>query len=191
MKKDKRQIQSEKAIIEASIQTLLDNPSAGMSEIAAAAGVGRATLYRHFDSREVLIEKLVLICVEELETASEPIQHLTGRAAIEAYIEVKMPLADRFHFLTMLWTSVEDREAIQQIDKQLISEMGALVDQAKAAGEIKPDLPTKWIVAFYDSILMAAWWLIASGDLTIDEAVVYTKQSFFSGCGVDCGGISE
>lgn len=182
-KKDKRLLQSEKAIIEASILTLLSNPSAGMSEIATAAEVGRATLYRHFESREVLIEKLILICVEELETASEPIQHLTGRAAIEAYIEVKMPLADRFHFLATLWTIVEDREAIQQIDKQLISEMASLVDEAKEAGEIKPDLPTKWIVSFYDSILMAAWWLIASGDLKIDEAVAYTKQSFFSGCG--------
>lgn len=187
MKKDKRVIHSEKAITETSIQTLLLSPTAGMSEIAAASGVGRATLYRHFASREVLIEKLILICVEELETASEPIKQLTGRAAIEAYIEVKMPLADRFHFLTTLWSHVEDREAIQQIDKQLISEMGTLVDQAKEAGEIKPDLPTKWIVSFYDSILMAAWWLIASGDLTIDDAIAYTKQSFFSGCGTNIG----
>ncbi|MGB1252192.1 MAG: helix-turn-helix domain-containing protein [Candidatus Promineifilaceae bacterium] len=32
-----------------------------MSDIATAAGVGRATLYRHFESCEALIEKLILI----------------------------------------------------------------------------------------------------------------------------------
>ena len=183
MKKDKRIIQSEKAIIEASIQTLLLNPSAGMTDIAVAAGVGRATLYRHFESREKLIEKLILISVEELKAASGPIQHLTGRAAIEAYIEVKMPLADRFHFLTTLWTGMEESEAIKQNDTQLIDELATLVDQAKEAGEINPDLPTIWIVSFYEGTVMAAWWLIGSGKLTIDDAVAYTKQSFFSGCG--------
>ena len=183
MNQDKRFIRSEKAIIEASIQTLLLNPAAGMSDIAAAAGVGRRTLYRHFESREALIEKLILLSVEELRAASAPIQQLTGRAAIEAYIEVKMPLADRFHFLTTLWTGQEESEAVQQIDAQLIHELATFVEQAKAAGDINPNLPTKWIVAFYEGTLMAAWWLIASGDLTIDDAVTYVKHSFFSGCG--------
>ena len=183
MSKDKRFIRSEKAIIEASIQTLLLNPAAGMSDIAEAAGVGRRTLYRHFESREALIEKLILLSVAELRAASAPIQQLTGRAAIEAYIEVKMPLADRFHFLTTLWTGQEESEAVQQIDAQLIHELATLVEQAKAAGDINPNLPTKWIVAFYEGTLMAAWYLIAAGDLTIDDAVGYVKHSFFSGCG--------
>lgn len=181
--KDKRFIQSEHAIIEASIQILLSNPSAGMSEIATAAGVGRATLYRHFESRKALIEKLILVSVDELRTASAPIQHLTGRAAIEAYIEVKMPLADRFHFLTTLWDESADREAVQQIDNQLISELATLIEQAREDGDINLNLPTVWIIYFYDSTIAAAWRLIASGGITIDEAVTYTKQAFFSGCG--------
>ena len=182
MNKDKRFIRSEKAIIEASIQSLLLNPTAGMSDIAAAAGVGRRTLYRHFESREALIEKLILVSVEELRIAAEPIQHLTGRAAIEAYIEVKMPLADRFHFLATLWDESADREAVKQVDNKLISELAILIEQAKEEGEIAPNLPTTWIIWFYDSTLAAAWRLIASGDITIDESVTYTKQSFFNGC---------
>ena len=184
MKKDKRFIQSERAIIEASIQTLLVNTSAGMSDIAEVAGVGRATLYRHFESREALIEKLAFICSEAIEAAIAPLQHLSGRAAIEAHIEATLPLINRFHFLTTLWAIVADSDAIQQLDNQLIDDMGTLIDQAKAAGDINPSLPTIWIASLYQSTLMAAGWLIASGDITIDEAIVYTKQSFFSGCGV-------
>ena len=129
VKKDKRLIQSEQSIIEASIQTLLINPSASMSEIASAAGVGRATLYRHFESREALIEKLILLSVEELSVAAKQIQHLSGREAIEAYIDVKMPLADRFHFLTSLWDESAEREAVKQVDSgKLIPEELLVID---------------------------------------------------------------
>jgi len=183
MKKDKRFIQSEQAIIEASIQTLLRNPTASMSDIATAARVGRATLYRHFESREALIEKLILVSVNEIRTASAPIQHLKGRTAIETYIELKMPLADRFHFLTSLWNDSVDGDAVKQVERQLISELATLVNQAKEEGDINLALPTTWIVSFYESTIMSAWWLIASGDITIDEAIRYTKQSFFNGCG--------
>jgi len=187
MKKDKRFTQSEKAIIEASVQTLLLNPSAGMSDIAEAAGVGRRTLYRHFASREVLIEKLIIVCVEELNTASASLQDLSGRTAIEAYTDVIMPLADRFHFLTMLWPIAKDSKTVEQIDNQLSDKMATLIEQAKGAGEINPSLPTLWIISFYDATLMTAWWLIASGDLTVDAAATYVKQSFFSGCGNKVG----
>ena len=182
MKKDKRIVQSEKAIIEASIQTFLLNSSAGMSDIAVAAGIGRATLYRHFESREALIEKLAIICLEELSAVTDPLQHLSGRAAIEAKIEAVMPLADRFHFLTKLWNIAAESEIVKQIDDQQLNEMVTVIEQAKEAGELNPQLPTVWIVSFYESTLLSAWSLIASEEITIDEAVSYAKQSFFCGC---------
>ena len=154
-----------------------------MSDIAEAAGVGRRTLYRHFESREALIERLIAISFEEINAASVHLQDLSGRAAVEAYIEVIMPLADRFHFLTILWPIAAESEAVEHIDNQLNEKMATLIEQAKEAGDINPNLPTIWIISFYDATLMAAWWLIASGDLTIDDAVTYVKQSFFSGCG--------
>ncbi|MGB0388657.1 MAG: TetR/AcrR family transcriptional regulator [Ardenticatenaceae bacterium] len=182
MKKDKRAIQSEKAIIEASIHTLLVNPSAGMSQIAVAAGVGRATLYRHFESRDALIQKLAFVCVEELEDATESLQHLSGRAAIEAEIDLTMPLADRFHFLMSLWHIAADNEVMKRICQEELDELATVIDQAKEAGEIALELPTVWLVSFYDSTLRVAWSLIASGDVTPDEAAEYAKRSFFRGC---------
>ena len=114
-KKDRRIVQSEQAIIEAGISALLLNPSAGMSEIAQFAGVGRATLYRHFESREALIRKLAIVCAEETDIALEPYAHLTGRAAIEAVIDVLVPMADRFRFL-IAPTRKGDRQECVEVD---------------------------------------------------------------------------
>jgi len=182
-KTDHRIIRTEKTIIEAGIEALLNNPSASMSEIAELAGIGRATLYRHFRSREDLIGKLARICLEEIDAAVKPYEHLAGRALIEAIIVVTVPMANRFRFLISLWSFVRDDKEIKNINARMNDEMGFVFDQAKQLGEIRLDLPTPWIVALFNATLGAAWASIEEGKLTSDDAVRHAKQSFFQGCG--------
>jgi len=183
-KKDQRILKSEKAIIEAGISTLLANPSAGMSEIAEMAGVGRATLYRHFESREALVRKLAIVCNEEIDDAIKPYEHLKGRALIEAIIDVTVPMANRFRFLVSLWSLVEEDEVIRHINKQVQRDLYMLIEQAKKAGEIDKGLPTAWVVAFFDSTLDAAW-ILENDDISTKDVAELVKKSFFRGCGND------
>ena len=67
-----------------------------MSEIALAAGVGRATLYRHFETKEALTRALAKQCLQETDEILEPARSLKGRPALEAIIDCIVPLADRF-----------------------------------------------------------------------------------------------
>jgi AcrR family transcriptional regulator len=46
------------ALLAAGRQTLTANPGATLADVAAAAGVSRATIYRYFDSRAALLEAL-------------------------------------------------------------------------------------------------------------------------------------
>src|SRR3954452_19338633 len=48
-----------RAIIEAAITLLAAEPDASMERVAIAAGVGRATVYRHFASREHLVRAIL------------------------------------------------------------------------------------------------------------------------------------
>lgn len=183
-KKDLRQIKSEQAIVDAAIQTLITYPTASMSDIATAAGVGRATLYRHYESREVLIKAIVIRCMEETDLATKPMEHLKGRAALEAIFDLLMPLADRFRFLASIWTLVEGDKDLNQIQSQMDKDIIYLIKQAKKRGDIAKALPDKWLLAFFDSTFTAAWTLVSSGDASPDEAANYAKQSFFNGCSV-------
>lgn len=182
-KKDKRIVQTEQAILDAGIRTLLANRGAGMSEIAQAAGIGRATLYRHFKTREDLIRKLALNCYAEFDAAFAPHLHLEGKAAIQKVFELAMSMAHRFSFLIQRWSLFEDDKELQRVDAQSHDEISHLLDQAKAAGDIDRNLPNAWLIAVFDSLLAAGCTLIDSGDANAQQAADYATRSFFAGCG--------
>src|SRR5690349_9658725 len=71
-----------KAIIDAAMIVLAENPAAALSDVAAAAGVGRSTLHRYFPERADLI-RAVALTVHELSNA----------AIVEAEPECGSPLA--------------------------------------------------------------------------------------------------
>ncbi len=180
---DKRLLQTEAAIMEAGTRTLLSNRSAGMAEIAEAAGIGRATLYRHFKTREALIKKLVLDCYEEFDAAYAPYLHLEGKAAIQRVFEIAMQMSHRFNFLFRRWSLVEDDKDLQRLDDSTQDEMSYLFDQAKDAGDIDKHIPNAWLIAFFDSLLVSGCTLVESGDIDAEQAANYAMRSFFDGCG--------
>lgn len=47
------------AILDAATECLARDPDLSLNDIARAAGVGRVTLYAHFDSRSGLVEAIV------------------------------------------------------------------------------------------------------------------------------------
>ena len=184
MKEHAKFAQSRSAIEEAGIEVLLRNPDASMSEIALVASVGRATLYRHYESREILVQSLARKCLEETDELLEPIkaQKLTGKQAIEASIDVLMPMANRFRFLMSLWTLAADDPVVNGIYKRQLDELKELVMQAQNDGDISSELSSVWVVSMFDAILNSAWHLIENGEITSSDAVGAIKRSFFRGC---------
>ena len=66
-----------RAIVEAAIGVISDNPTAPLSEIAEAAGVGRSTLHRYFPERTDLLRAVAL------EVAAAALDKLIGKAPSE------------------------------------------------------------------------------------------------------------
>lgn len=59
------------AIVEAAFAVFSKNPSAALSDVAERAGVGRATLHRHFAGRDELVRALAKIASKEMDEAVE------------------------------------------------------------------------------------------------------------------------
>jgi TetR/AcrR family transcriptional regulator, mexCD-oprJ operon repressor len=178
-KKDTREI-----LLDAAISVFSKNPGAPFSDVADSAGVGRATLYRHFPSRDDLMRELVLGSYQQMNAALEPIlaQNLTGSKLLLAILEIIIPLGDRYYFL-LLERSFENDPEINRLQKQDEKEWRELVQRLKAEKVIAKEIPDAWVTSTLESLIYAAWESVHEGYIARREAPKLVYHTLISGLG--------
>lgn len=180
---DARASRSRRALLDASRDLLLQNPSASLRDVASHAGVGRATLYRHFDSREALISAIAVDSFEATQAAVQPVldQGLNAEKTLKGIIAAIVPMATQYHFLLSLWNIAANDPDVMAIYNQQLSSLFSLVETAKAEGSINTALNSRWIVTTIDSLIYSAWWMLGQGEMTQEEVTRHIIDTLFLG----------
>lgn len=168
------------AIVEAAIRLLNLNAGTTMSEIATRAGVGRATLHRHFRTRNDLVRAIGTRCIEEMNAAVRA-EEASGRLALErlrSMFQAVIPLGDRYSFLSI---ESADDDGVRQGYRQQLHWVAALVEDLKEQGDIAGDVPTRWVVAQIDQLVWTAWNGVAEGYLNVEQASQLAVRSLIDG----------
>jgi AcrR family transcriptional regulator len=171
------------AIIDAAFAILSKDPSAALADIAVRAGVGRATLHRHFASRDELVRALARIANKEMDEAVEAAcvdaqsHSEVARLALQALI----PLGDRFGFLAL--EPLENDPELLAVYKQEQRETAEMIEGAKSEGLLDPAVPTAWIVQAYDHLIYAGWESVKAGETTPDQAAKLAWRTLTHGLG--------
>ncbi len=169
------------AIIEAAFLTFNETPGGSLGDVAARAGVGRATLHRHFNARDDLMAALAQTAIDELDeaidaaTAHAPTHTECLRLSLAAVI----PLASRQWFL-----SHEDFSKTPELTARYqasVAELYMEIDAARAEGSLAPDLPTRWIAEAYENLIYAAWTMVREDEATARQAIDMTWRTFLKG----------
>ena len=180
---DPRASRSRRALLDAAISLFLQNPAASLSDVAQTARVGRATLYRHFSTREQLIRELAIESLQETDAVLKPIHEagLSARQTLERGLVEVIRIADRFRFLLSLWSIVEGDDEVEHIYQRQLDDLVNLINAAKAEGAIDNNLSTAWIVSLVDSLIYAGWWAIQKGEMSAQEAGAHAVKVLFDG----------
>ncbi|WP_299176737.1 TetR/AcrR family transcriptional regulator [uncultured Neptuniibacter sp.] len=180
---DLRIQKSNRALLDTSFQVLLTNPHASLSEVAKQAGVGRATLYRHFPTREHLITAIAIESLQLVKNSIDPIvaKGLQEEAALHNMVMALLPLADRFHFLQMIWTVVEFDQKVLSLYENQMDAIKCWIIQGQKQGIINSDLAPDWIVSVIDSMLYSAAWLLANKTMEPTEIEQHLVQTLSKG----------
>ena len=116
--------------------------SASLEEIARRAGVGIGTLYRHFPTRQALLEAVYQDQIEalraradELIATTDPVSALSGwLLAVAAWSKTKQTLVT-----ALMATSDADSPVRSYCGKLIRDTAGDLVSRAQKAGQIRAD----------------------------------------------------
>jgi len=114
--------------------------AASVADIAAAAGVAKGTVFRHFDTKEDLIASIVCAHIDMLSAAARDLA--TAPDPEEALLEFLTIAADqrRQHDLTFVQTASDSDPRAVESRNELHDSLELLVARAREAGAIRPDI---------------------------------------------------
>ncbi len=160
---------------------LASDPSASLADVARRAGLGRATLYRHFPSREALRDAIRQEALARAEAvlAGAGLDDLTPREGVRRAAEALVPLGMRFRVLLAEGADV-DPEFVAARDRVLAPLLG-LVGRVSAerGGSVNP----AWAGMVTTTLLVTAARAADAGVIAPEEAADLVARTLFEGLG--------
>ncbi len=127
-----------KRILETAARVLADDQGAGMAEVAAAAGLARATLYRHFPTRADLVAAIRAQAYDDAGAAIAACRLEEGPVgdALGRLIEGLVAVGDRYRFLQNESQTEAGGTADQKREAELSRPVLAMIRRGQESGEL-------------------------------------------------------
>lgn len=133
--------------------------AASTEEVARKAGVGIGTVFRHFPTKESLLEAVLVTLLERLAGEAEELRSAAdpGRAFFGFFARVVAQAATK-HAVTeaLAEAGVDAREATGRAGPGLRAALGVLLERAQQAGAVRADVGAAEVMALLAGMSYAA-----------------------------------
>ena len=111
---------------------------ASMNEVAEAAGVARATVYRYFPNREALLDELAQTAVRDVEArlASARIDAVAPDEGVARAVRALVDVGNLFVVLAR----ERQRSGTSQFEHGLVEPLRRLIERGQASGDVRDDI---------------------------------------------------
>jgi AcrR family transcriptional regulator len=150
----------EELLLISAAEVLSTAPTASMEDIAAAAGISRATLFRRYPNRQVLVAAVARAAAEAYVTAIDAARLDDGPpdVALRRLIAALTPLGVRFGLLTSQPLDELVEQELLALVRDSDERLRALVRRGQEEGVFRVDLTAEWVV------IMVTWLLVGGAD---------------------------
>lgn len=120
-----------------------DGAGASMTDVATAAGVARATVYRYFPTRQTLLEQLAAVAVGDAgaRLAEAQLDKVQTEEGVSRAVRALLEVGDYFRVLA--------RERVRpdpaEYENRLIAPLRQLFEHGQATGSFRDDIPSEWL----------------------------------------------
>ena len=145
------------AILDAATEGLARDPEISIAGIAAAAGVGRITLYGHFRTRADLVDAVLARTVKRADaildatdTSGDPAQ------ALARLVASSWQIVHQFRNILLAAQRELPAERIRGVHDRILRRIQSLITRGQQAGAFRRDLPQQWLITTAYSLMHAA-----------------------------------
>ena len=158
-------------ILAATLTAIRKNPDASVADIAAEAGVGRMTLYGHFQNRAELIDAALAESIERGEEVLSEVP-LSGDAseAFRRLVASSWLLVDQSRALLAAAQKELPAVRIREMHEKAEARMRDLLIRGQREGNFRSDLPVSWMLTTTHVVINGAAEEIRLGRLDPDDA---------------------
>jgi TetR/AcrR family transcriptional regulator, mexCD-oprJ operon repressor len=159
------------AILDAATECLARDPDVSIREIAKAAGVGRVTLYGHFDSRAALVADVVERVMAQSESVLGAVD-TTGDAedALARLLDATWEVTHRYGALVVAAEQVLPAEQLRQAHHEPMLRVQQLIRRGRRQGSFRKDMPVTWQLSTIQAIVHGASAAVHRGEVTAAQA---------------------
>jgi AcrR family transcriptional regulator len=153
--------------------------AASMADVAAAAGVGRATLYRYFETRESLLEALATRAVADAgaRLADAGLDGVTVEEAIERIVRALVAVGDRYAVLV----DEQVRTEPDEVERLLGAPIRAVFARGVETAALRDDLPLEILLELFGGLLTTTIKLVGQRRIGLEDAAAAATSLFLHG----------
>lgn len=153
-------------ILDATAESIANDPAVSLEHIARRAGVSRATLYHHFRTRDALMDALTAQSIDDVKTALEAARPQEGTAAeaLERVAAAAWQVIGRYRGLVTVNQRLPRDELHARLEPAL-APLSALIERGQRSGEFDPELPTDWLIGILTDLIHAASRQVTAGTM--------------------------
>jgi TetR/AcrR family transcriptional regulator, mexCD-oprJ operon repressor len=171
-----------RGILTSAARTLADRGSAvSMTEIASRSGVGRATLYRHFPTREILLQELQRVVVESVGEGlrAAQLESLPARDALDRAVGVVLSVGHEYAVVIREQVPVP-RDVAERLVRDPIRGM---LSRGQAEGVLRQDCSLEWLEDTFIGLAQAGLQQIVRRGADLDVTVHAVVSAYLEGAG--------
>lgn len=159
-------------ILDATAELLAADPGVSLEQVAAHAGVSRATVYHHFTGRDALLDALTERSIADVTAAVTSARPGEGPAAraMERVLRATWQVIGRYRGLVIVNPRRLPRAELRARLEPALAPIRALIGRGQRSGEFDPELPVEWMIGVITDLIHHASGQVSSGAMHPAEA---------------------
>lgn len=151
-------------LLDAAVTYLVSNPRASLADIAAAAGIGRTTLFKRYATRDELEHAVAMRAVDVCLEAARGADTMAADGGLQSLVTALVPVGPQLNFLWRTPSLQSDQEfcaAYSEVDAAIVD----VLSRAKAVRALDAAQPDWWLRQTLVALVYVAWECVESGRL--------------------------